>query len=147
MRFSRSHDSMRSLINSFISDFGKTGEKTNKTENPQEGWTKCRGCSSPVKIDDLLENNTICPKCDFHFPLRRALVLPSPLRGDNFCAGIQPLRQRNMVAGSLTIKRAAASSMIENGCARSGPDEQAIRIKLYPVSEYIATARCSPRQP
>ena len=41
-----------------------------ETENPQEGWTKCRGCSSPVKIDELLANNTICPKCDFHFPLR-----------------------------------------------------------------------------
>ena len=40
------------------------------SENPQEGFTKCRSCGSPILIEDLVNNNSICPKCEFHFPLR-----------------------------------------------------------------------------
>jgi acetyl-CoA carboxylase carboxyl transferase subunit beta len=40
------------------------------SENPQEGFTKCRSCESPILIEELQANSSICPKCDFHFPLR-----------------------------------------------------------------------------
>ncbi|MBO9711860.1 acetyl-CoA carboxylase, carboxyltransferase subunit beta [Sphingomonas sp.] len=39
---------------------------TKPTESPDNLWHKCKGCGQMVFTKELLENQSVCPHCDFH---------------------------------------------------------------------------------
>ena len=39
-----------------------------KREIPQGLWQKCDNCSEVIHEIELLQNQRVCPRCDFHFP-------------------------------------------------------------------------------
>ncbi len=47
-----------------------TGKKSKKRDIPEGLWTKCPGCSAMIFDKELDENLKVCPKCNFHFPIR-----------------------------------------------------------------------------
>ena len=44
-------------------------ESRKKREIPQGLWQKCPGCGEVVHEIELVENNRVCPRCDYHFAL------------------------------------------------------------------------------
>src|SRR5437588_18174 len=38
-----------------------------KREMPQGLWQKCPGCGEVVHEIELVENQRVCPRCDYHF--------------------------------------------------------------------------------
>src|SRR4029079_4454068 len=40
-----------------------------KREMPQGLWQKCPGCSEVVHEIELAQNQRVCPRCEYHFPL------------------------------------------------------------------------------
>ena len=44
-------------------------ESKKKREIPQGLWQKCPGCGEVVHEIELVENDRVCPRCDFHFTL------------------------------------------------------------------------------
>ena len=43
--------------------------RVKKKDIPDGLWTKCPECSHPIFNKALAENQMVCPRCDFHFPL------------------------------------------------------------------------------
>jgi acetyl-CoA carboxylase carboxyl transferase subunit beta len=41
-----------------------------KSKVPSGVWVKCKACSEPLFAAELERNMMVCPKCDYHFPLR-----------------------------------------------------------------------------
>ena len=52
-------------------------KRRGKREIPAGLWTKCESCGQLIYNKALDENQRVCPKCDYHFPLeaRQRLVL------------------------------------------------------------------------
>ena len=58
-----------------------------KREMPQGLWQKCPGCGEVVHEIELAQNQRVCPRCDYHFPLSAKerianLLDPEQFRGD-----------------------------------------------------------------
>ena len=49
-----------------------TGSRKSKREFPAGLWTKCESCGQLIYNKALDENQRVCSKCDFHFPLTAA---------------------------------------------------------------------------
>jgi acetyl-CoA carboxylase carboxyl transferase subunit beta len=45
-------------------------KKSKKRDIPEGLWTKCPACSAMIFDKELDENLKVCPKCNFHFPIR-----------------------------------------------------------------------------
>jgi acetyl-CoA carboxylase carboxyl transferase subunit beta len=55
-----------------------------KREMPQGLWQKCPGCSEVVHEIELAQNQRVCPRCEYHFPLSARDRIASLLDPDSF---------------------------------------------------------------
>jgi acetyl-CoA carboxylase carboxyl transferase subunit beta len=75
-----------------------------KREMPQGLWQKCPGCGEVVHEIELNENDRVCPRCDYHFPLsaqRRVAMLCDPdsvVELDPALASIDTLKYQGMAS-------------------------------------------------
>lgn len=60
-----------------------TGE-TKKRNIPEGVWMACRGCEQMITQKELDENLSICPKCQYHYPLRAGQRMESLLDPGSF---------------------------------------------------------------
>lgn len=59
----------KSKILFFKNDFRKKKTKSSKLNIPEGIFIKCGKCGELIFNDDLIKNNKVCPKCNFHFNL------------------------------------------------------------------------------
>ncbi len=59
----------KSKILLFKTDFRKKKIENEKINIPEGLFTKCEKCGELIFNDDLVQNNKVCPKCNFHFNL------------------------------------------------------------------------------
>jgi acetyl-CoA carboxylase carboxyl transferase subunit beta len=55
-----------------------------KREMPQGLWQKCDGCGAVVHEIELVQNQRVCPHCDYHFPQTAKERLNHLLDADSF---------------------------------------------------------------
>ena len=48
-----------------------------KRSVPEGLWEKCDGCGGVLYRQELEDNLEVCPKCDFHMPIRARVRLAS----------------------------------------------------------------------
>src|SRR3954470_9946259 len=58
--------------------------QSRKREMPQGLWQKCPGCSEVVHEIELAQNQRVCPRCEYHFPLSAKDRLESLLDPESF---------------------------------------------------------------
>ena len=59
-------------------------ESKKKREMPQGLWQKCPGCGDVVHEIELVENDRVCPRCDYHFAQPAKERIQNLLDADSF---------------------------------------------------------------
>ncbi len=46
-----------------------SAQESDRLQLPEDLWSKCPGCGAIIFSKELSRNMSVCPKCDYHFPL------------------------------------------------------------------------------
>ena len=87
-----------------------------KRETAETLWHKCKGCSTMIFLKEYEENQSVCPKCDFHGRIGPAERFAAIFDADSFtvlpmpCSSVSPKRSSSCLRVAVTRSRAFASS-------------------------------------
>ncbi|MGL6186008.1 MAG: acetyl-CoA carboxylase, carboxyltransferase subunit beta [Clostridium chrysemydis] len=74
---------------------GNSESLENKPNIPSGMWTKCEDCHSIIYHEDLVSNNYVCKKCNYHFKLRAKERINLFFDKDKFTEYDRYLRTKN----------------------------------------------------
>ena len=98
-------------------------QDTNIDDSIGKLWTKCVCCSEQLLKKDLIANNNVCPKCDYHFRLPARNRIAMLIDDGSFEELFQNIRTTNPLNFSDTE---TYESRIEKAIEQTGLDEAVV---------------------